>query len=181
MAKKRLNYRERYAELRRRHFLHKEAVTLAKAKSLKYLEIRRMTGSRQLLWNRFVSLNPKLKRGSDKFHKGWVDYVNQWYRKHDMDTFNNKMQRVISPWDWFDRVSYRLPEEERYTAQARRKNKPGAGDKESASMRAQKVAWVHQLKETLKREPRRAPQLVPQIMRLGGRVPSALMRRAGLG
>ena len=178
--KKGKRYQKHYAELRRRHFLHEEADALAVTRSLKYIEIRRMTGSRQLLWNRFVASNPKLRRGTEKFHSVWVDYVQQWYVKKGFDTFNTKMQRIISPWTWFDDVSYRLPEELRYTKDDRRKNKPGANTRESASMRAQKVSWIHGLKETLRREPYRAPQLIPQIMRLGGRVSPALRRRAGI-
>lgn len=179
-TKGRLNYRERYTELRRRHFSHNEATALARAKSLKYIEIRRMTGSRQLLWNRFLHYNPSLKQGTDNFHKGWVNFVNQWYIKKGLDTFNTKMQRVVSPWTWFDDVSYRLPEELRYTKDDRRKNKPGANDRESASMRAHKVRWIHDLKETLRKNPHRASQLVPQIMRLGGRVSPVLRRKAGV-
>ena len=173
-------YEKYYAELRRRHFLHEEADALAVARSLKYIEIRRMTGSRQLLWNRFLGSNPKMRRGTEKFHNAWVDYVRQWYVRKGFDTFNTKMQRVVSPWTWFDDVSYRLPEELRYTKDDRRKNKPGANNKESASMRAHGVRWIHDLKETLRREPHRAHQLVPQIMRLGGRVSPAVRRKAGI-
>ena len=178
--KKGKRYWERYAKLRKRHFLDEEAGELANAKSLKYIEIRRMTGSRQLLWNRFRGSYPALRLGTDRFHKAWVSYVRQWYVSKGLDTFNTKMQRVISPWTWFDDVSYRLPEELRYTKDDRRSNKAGASNKESASMRAQKVAWIHGLKETLSRAPYRAPQLVPQIIRLGGRVSPALRRRAGI-
>ena len=180
VPKKGKRYQKHYAELRRRHFLDEEADALAVTRSLKYTEIRRMTGSRQLLWNRFLSSNPRLKRGTDRFHTAWVDYVRQWYVKKGFDTFNTKMKRVISPWTWFDDVSYRLPEELRYTKDDRRVNKSGANNKESASMRAQKVAWIHGLKATLHREPHRASQLVPQIMRLGGKVSPAFQRRAGI-
>jgi len=173
-------YNRHYAELRRRHFIDEEASELANARSLKYEELRRMTGSRQLLWNRFRSQFPGLSLGTDRFHKAWVRYVQQWYVSKGLDTFNTKMQRVISPWTWFDAVSYRLPEELRYTKDDRRVNKAGASSRESASMRAQKVSWIHGLKETLRREPYRASQLVPQIMRLGGRVSPALRRRAGI-
>ena len=173
-------YEKHYAELRRRHFLHEEADALAVARSLKYIEIRRMTGSRQLLWNRFVGSNPRMKQGSERFHNAWVDYVRQWYVKKGLDTFDIHMKRVASPWTWFDDVSYRLPEELRYTKDDRRKNKPGASVKESASMRAHTVRWIHDLKETLRREPHRASQLVPQIMRLGGRVSPILRRKAGI-
>jgi len=178
--KKGKRYQKHYAELRRRHFLHEEADALAVARSLKYIEIRRMTGSRQLLWNRFRSVNPRLKLGTEMFHNAWVDYVRQWYVWKGLDTFNTKMQRVISPWTWFDDVSYRLPEELRYTKDNRRRNKPGANNKESASMRAHTVRWIHDLKETLRKEPHRASQLVPQIMRLGGRVSPAVRRKAGV-
>jgi hypothetical protein len=173
-------YEKHYAELRKRHFLHEEADALAVARSLKYIEIRRMTGSRQLLWNRFLSVNPRMRKGTEKFHNAWVDYVRQWYVKKGFDTFDIHMKRVVSPWTWFDDVSYRLPEELRYTKDDRRKNKSGSTNKESASMRAQKVSWIHQLKETLKREPSRAPQLIPQIMRLGGKVSPELRRKAGI-
>lgn len=173
-------YEKHYVELRRRHFLHEEADALAVAKSLKYNEIRRMTGSRQLLWNRFVSANPRMRRGTERFHNAWVDYVRQWYVQKGFDTFDIHMKRVVSPWTWFDDVSYRLPEELRYTKDDRRKNKTGANAKESASMRAHTVRWIHDLKETLRREPHRASQLVPQIMRLGGKVSPSLRRKAGV-
>lgn len=173
-------YDKHYTELRRRHFLDEEAKELANARSLKYVEMRRMTGSRQLLWNRFVSSSPRLKQGTERFHNAWVSYVQQWYVKKGFDTFNTKMKRVVSPWTWFDDVSYRLPEEMRYTKGDRRVNKPGANNRESASMRAFKVKAIHDLKETLRREPRRASQLVPQIIRLGGKVSPELRRRAGI-
>jgi len=160
--------------------LHEEADALAVARSLKHIEMRRMTGSRQLLWNRFVSSNPRLKQGTERFHNAWVGYVQQWYVRKGFDTFDVHMKRVVSPWTWFDDVSYRLPEELRYTKDDRRKNKPGANNKESASMRAHKVRWIHDLKETLHREPHRASQLIPQIMRLGGRVSPAVRRKAGI-
>jgi len=170
----------RYRELIRRHFLPEEAREFSKFKSLRYTEVRRMTGSRQLFYNRFRRFNPDLEPGTRGFYEGFTRAVYAWYRSKDLTTFDYKMRRVISPWDWVDRVSYTLPEELRYTKGGRRKDTKRGGEKESPSMRAHRMRWIHQLKETLKKEPRRAPQLVPQILRLGGKVPEVAMRRAGL-
>ena len=173
-------YKKHYAELRRRHFVHEEATQFAVARTLKYAEFRKMSGSRQLLWNRFVRHNPELKKGTRQFHLEWRECVKDWYVNHKLDTYNAKMRRVVSPWSWFDDVSYKLPEEMRYTKDSRRKNEPDTGDRESASKRAQRLRWIHELKETLERHPKRAPELVPRILNLGGRVSTQWRRKAGL-
>jgi len=170
----------RYRELLRRHFLPEEARELSKFRSLRYAEVRRMTGSRQLFYNRFRRHYPELEAGTRKFQETFKRAVYDWYRHKDLTTFNHKMRRVLSPWDWVDRVSYALPEELRYTKGGRRKNSGRGGVVESPAQRAKRIQWIHELKDTLKREPRRAPQLVQQILRLGGRVPEIAMRKARL-
>ena len=170
----------RYNELLRRHFLPEEARELSKFRSLRYTEVKRMTGTRQLFYYRFCKYHPDLKSGTRSFQEVFKRAVYEWYRRKDLTTFDHKMRRVISPWDWVDRVSYALPEELRYTKGGRRKNSKRGGETESPAERAQRVQWIHQLKDTLKRQPRRAPQIVPQILRLGGRVPEVMMRKARL-
>lgn len=176
----RLKKKGRYLELLRRHFLPEEARELSKFKSLKYNEVRRMSGGRQLFYNHFRTRNPDLEPGTRAFYMAFRDAVRAWYKRNDLTTFNAKMQRIISPWDWVDRVAYSLPEELRYTAKGRRKDVVRGGQKESPSQRAQRIQWIHQLKDTLAKNPNRASQLVPQIINLGGRVPAVAMRKAGL-
>ena len=176
----RLRYTSRKKELIRRHFLPEEAAVLAKFKSLKYHEVRRMSGSRQLFYNRFRLKFPDLEPGTRSFQQEFKIAVYGWYKRNDLTTFNDKMQRTISPWDWVDKVSYSLPEEKRYTKGGRRKNVVRDGAKETPSQRAYRMQSIHGLKETLVRSPDRAPQLVPQILRLGGKVPAVAMRKAGL-
>jgi len=178
--KKGSRYRKHYAELRRRHFVYEEAAQFAVVRTLKYDEFRRMTASRQLLWNRFVRHNPRLRRGTAEFHQRWREHVKDWYVSHRLDTYNVHMKRVVSPWTWFDEVSYKLPEEMRYTKSHRRQNVRGIGDKETPSVRAHKQRWIHQLKATLDKHPDRARELVPRIMRLGGKVSTQWRRKAGI-
>jgi hypothetical protein len=175
-----LNKRGRYVLLRHRHFTHEEALEFSKFKSLKYNEVRRMTASRQLFYWRFKTFNPDLTPGTKRFELAFRQKVFDWYKKKDLTTFDLHMKRVISPWDWVDKVAYSLPEELRYTKGGRRKAAVIGGEKETPAKRAERMKWIHQLKDTLAREPRRAGQLVPQILRLGGKVPPVAMRKAGL-
>ena len=173
-------YRKHYAELHRRHFVHEECVQLAVVKTLRYTELHRMTSVRQLLWNRFVRRHPELEMGTRQFHLAWRQAVKDWYVDHRLDTFDAKMRRVVSPWSWFDEVSYALPEEMRYTKDHRRKNPRDTSDAETPSARARRTAWIHQLKATLEKYPNRASSLVPQILRLGGKVSTQWRRKAGV-
>ena len=139
-----------------------------------------MSGSRQLFYNRFRLKFPDLEPGTRSFQQEFRISVYAWYKRNNLTTFDSKMQRTISPWDWVDKVAYSLPEELRYTKSGRRKNIVISGHKESPSQRAYRMQSIHGLKETLVRSPDRASQLVPQILRLGGKVPAVAMRKAGL-
>jgi len=176
--KKGSRYRKHYAELRKRHFVHAEAVQFAVVRTLKYDEFRKMTASRQLLWNRFIRTHPDSERGTRQFHETWSRFVLDWYVNQKLDTYDIHMKRVASPWGWFDKVSYSLPEEMRYTKASRRTTK--RDDRETPSVRAHKQRWIHQLKATLDKHPDRARELVPRIMRLGGRVSTQWKRKAGV-
>ncbi len=161
--------RDRYEELIRRGFIHEEAREFMKAHSLKYHEFRRMSMSRRLLLRNFTR-RTRLEPGDPKFVSTWREYIHDWYRRMGLTTFDVKLRRVISPWDWFDRVSYRLPPEMRYSKKGRRKNVPHRTGQETASMRAFRLRAINQLKDTLARNPARKAELEEKIKKLGGKV-----------
>lgn len=174
----------KYKELLRRHFLPEEATVLSKLRSLRYAEVAKMTSSRQLLYNRFKRRADEagIQPADPRFKRAYRKNVRKWYADHNLDTFDTHMRRVLSPWTWFDRVSFRLPEELRYLKDGRRLDKVVTpdGEREKPSQRAERLRWIQQLKETLSEHSDRAPQLVPQILNLGGKVSPSWMRRAGL-
>jgi hypothetical protein len=184
MARYKPRRQARYKELIRRHFIHEEAVVLSTLQSLRYAEVAKMTGSRQLLYNRFRKLAEAagVRPDDPRFTRRYRKYVRKWYVDHNLDTFDTNMKRVLSPWTWIDRVSYRLPEELRYLKDGRRLDKVVSpdGEREKPSKHAERLRWIQQLKETLSAHPDRAPQLIPQIMNLGGKVSPSWKRRAGL-
>ena len=178
VGKRGTRYRQHYRELIRRHFIHAEASLFAVVRTLKYDEFRRMTASRQLLWNAFIRTHRDLERGTRRFNTEWTQFVLDWYVNQKLDTYNVHMKRAISPWSWFDKVSYSLPEEMRYTKASRRTTR--RDDKETPSVRAHKQRWIHQLKATLDKHPDRARELVPRIINLGGKVSTQWKRKAGV-
>jgi len=178
MRKRITRWRQNYNELTRRHFIHAEAREFSVVRTLKYDEFRKMTASRQLLWNGFIRTHRDLEQGTRQFQNTWTQFVLDWYANQKLDTRDIHMKRVASPWGWFDRVSYSLPEEMRYTKASRRKNEKK--DEETPSVRAHKQRWIHQLKATLDKHPDRARTLVPQILRLGGKVSTEWRRRGGV-
>lgn len=171
--------RGRYEELYRRGFVHEEALAFSKAQSLRYQEFRHMTLTRQSMLRSFLN-RTGLQTDSPEFTKEWREYVRIWYQRNNLTTFNAQLKRVISPWDWFDKVSTKLPPEARYSTKGRRKNFKNRTKEETAAMRAFRLKAVNDLKETLAKQPYRALELIPKIQKLGGKVPASVMKRAGL-
>lgn len=171
--------RSKYDELIHRHFLPAEARAFSQAESLGYREFQRMTVERLTLWKQFLRQRPDLDPRTKRFDINWQVYVFRWYKHRDLMTLNNRMKRVISPWDYFDQVSYKLPEEQRYTKKSRRKNQQKFSGKDTAALRALKKKWINEHLAALVRDPRGESWRILQVENLGGKVPAKIRRAAG--
>jgi len=175
----RTNRQRRYNYLRERGFLPEEARAFSRLRRVRgtmaYTEVKVMLGSRSRLYNRFVLWNkPIMKAGAAYFKAAWREAVIDWYFRNGYTTLSYKMKRIPSPWDWFDAVSYALPQELRYSKDSRRLDKSNMIKRtkaESVMMRTYKQQAIEGLRDSIRKtgDPVRQRQLRQQIRNLGGR------------
>ena len=174
----RTNRQRRYNYLRERGFLPEEAKVFSRLRRVRgsgaYAEVKVMLEARRGLYARFQHDNPNVSTGTGLFVKLWRQAVIGWYHKNNYTTLSYKLQRIPSPWGWFDAVSYALPEELRYSKDSRRLDKSNSVKRtkaESVRMRTFKQQAIEGLRHSLRdtSNPARQLQLRQQIRNLGGR------------
>ena len=172
------NKQKRYNIWRERGFLPEEARAFARLRRIQgpyaYEEVKIMTSQRRDLLTHFRVQNKGMVPGTRAYDKAWRSAVVEWYRQHGYMTFNAKMKPVPSPWDWFDAVSYSLPEELRYTKDGRRLDKTLANKgarADSVMLRSFRKRSIEILREGIRHsgDPALIRRYRRQIRRLGGR------------
>jgi len=151
-VKTRRKFRERmrYQKLRDAGFVSVEADGLARVRSLNYIEIRRMMKTRQSMFNDFKMLASWESWSKARRKREWERTVIQWYREQGYLKHETVSGIKHAPWwAWFQAISDKLPEEQRYTALRRqrirkRKNKLNMADRGRISK------WINELTASIK-------------------------------
>jgi hypothetical protein len=176
---------ERYMALREQHFSPAESRDFSKLQK-KYPALQAMIRYRQRQWDRFSKRAKTNDWGINKTNNEWRKFLVRFYeqkryrvkrtaggRISDVDLRNwivtrdvhgNRIKPKISPWEWYDAVFNRLPDEQKHDTPRSHRTKTVETKLNINNIQIQQ--WVAQLRDTIKQEPERRPELEKQIKNL---------------
>lgn len=175
----------RYKALKDAHFSPTEAREFSKLQK-KYPALQAMIRYRQRQWDRFQVRAKKNDWSVRKTNEEWRKFIIRFYeqkryrvkrtaggRISDVDLRNwivrkdvhgRKIKPRPSPWEWYDAVFSKLPNEQKWDTPRSHRVKTIESKLNIDKIQIQQ--WVAQLRATIKLEPERRPELEKQIKNL---------------
>jgi hypothetical protein len=177
--------RERYWNLRKLKFSPSEAREFSKLRK-DYPALKSMIRYRQRQWDRFQKRAKANDWGVRRTNDEWRKFIVKFYEqkryrvKHtaggrvsDVDLRNwivtkdvhgRRVKPRPSPWEWYDAVFSKLPNEQKWDTPRSHRVKTIESKLNIDKIQIQQ--WVAQLRATIKLEPERRPELEKQIRNL---------------
>ena len=179
---------DKYQYLRGEHFTTLEAFEFSKLDK-KYPALQQIIRERGFQWKAFqAKCRAKGWRSEARRQQEWNNWLGEFYSKHHYATREGKQKIItwvvtkdrkgrtlkqprISPWDYYDFVFAKLPDELKWdTPRGGNRNKQGPFDPaimERSIINQQKREWIAGLKESAKRDPRNRGRYEEQARNLG--------------